>query len=189
MSRTLLISRLRKLEPCGVIERRDGEGGANGGRAYHLTPAGRALGPVVTQLGTWAQQWFRTKFDKHELDAGVLMWDIKCTLDPNAFSGTRIALQFVFSDAPPNARNWWLVHQDGELDLRPVNPGVEVGLVIRTTLAMLTRIWMGDVPLKAATREGRLKILGSSHLRSSFERCFCLSPYACVPDARENCVA
>src|SRR5215475_5369774 len=73
MSRTLLSSRLKKLENCGVIERRDGEEG----HEYHLTPSGRELGPVVTQLGTWAQRWFRTKFVEQELDAGVLMWDIR----------------------------------------------------------------------------------------------------------------
>jgi DNA-binding HxlR family transcriptional regulator len=47
MSRTLLSSRLRKLAACGVLERRLRRGGAH----YDLTPAGRELGPVVTQLG------------------------------------------------------------------------------------------------------------------------------------------
>src|SRR5580693_3842531 len=46
MSRTLLSSRLRKLAACGVLERRLRRGGAH----YDLTPAGRELGPVVTQL-------------------------------------------------------------------------------------------------------------------------------------------
>ncbi|HEV3137178.1 MAG TPA: winged helix-turn-helix transcriptional regulator, partial [Pirellulales bacterium] len=62
MSRTLLGGRLRKLEACGVLEPRDGKHG----HEYHLTSAGRELGPVVVQLGTWAQRWFRSKFVTNE---------------------------------------------------------------------------------------------------------------------------
>jgi hypothetical protein len=75
----------------------------------------------MTQLGTWAQRWFGTKFVEHELDAGVLMWDIRCTLDPNVLSDARTAVQFVFSDLSETSRNWWLVNQNGELDLCPVD--------------------------------------------------------------------
>jgi len=52
MSRSLLSSRLKKLEACGVLERRVRSTGTH----YELTPAGRELGSVVTQLGTWAQR-------------------------------------------------------------------------------------------------------------------------------------
>jgi len=182
MSRTLLSSRLRKLEICGVLDRRAGAGG----HEYHLTAAGRELGPVVTQLGTWAQRWSRTKFVEQELDAGVLMWDMRCTLDTSALTNPHTAVQFVFTDVPANSRNWWLVHDGGELDLCPVNPGLEVGIVVRTTLETLTRVWMGDVPLADATRGGQLKILGSPGLTRKFEKWLSLSPYACVPDARRE---
>jgi DNA-binding HxlR family transcriptional regulator len=179
MSRTLLSNRLRRLEACGVLEPRDGQHG----HEYHLTLAGRELGPVVTQLGTWAQRWFRSKFVEHELDAGVLMWDMRCTLDPKALPGTHTCVQFVFIDVPQSTRNWWLVNDGGELDLCPVDPGVEVGLVVQTTLDTMTRIWMGDAPLASAIRSGRLKVLGSPGLTRQFERWLCLSPYACVPEA------
>jgi DNA-binding HxlR family transcriptional regulator len=180
MSRTLLGGRLRKLEACGVLEPRDGKHG----HEYHLTSAGRELGPVVVQLGTWAQRWFRSKFVTNELDAGVLMWDMRCTLDPNGLPDTRTCAQFVFIDVPQSTRNWWLINDEGELDLCPVDPGVEVRLVVRTTLDAMTRVWMGDVPLSSAIQSGRLKILGPPKLRHQFERWLCLSPYACVPEAR-----
>jgi DNA-binding HxlR family transcriptional regulator len=185
MSRTLLSSRLKKLETCGVIERRDG----GEGHEYHLTPAGHELGPVVTQLGTWAQRWFRTKFVGLELDAGVLMWDIRCTLDPNVLSDTRTAVQFAFSDVPETSRNWWLINHNGELDLCPLDPGFEVGMIVRTTLDTMTRVWMGDVPLTVAIRTGRLELLGSPNLARRLQQYLCLSPYACVPDARKEITA
>jgi DNA-binding HxlR family transcriptional regulator len=54
----VLSSRLKKLEACGVLKRRPRDGGIQHG----LTRAGEELGPVVTQLGTWAQRWFRSTF-------------------------------------------------------------------------------------------------------------------------------
>ena len=50
MSQTLLSQRLKELERVGIVERR-----SNGGRAlgWHLTEAGKALGPVIHQLGEW----------------------------------------------------------------------------------------------------------------------------------------
>jgi len=51
MSRSLLSARFKKLELCGIVERRCGTTGVE----YRLTEAGAALGPVVTQLGQWGR--------------------------------------------------------------------------------------------------------------------------------------
>lgn len=49
-----LSNRLKKLEKSGVIERR--QYSANPPRsAYHLTEAGKALGPVMNALYDWGQ--------------------------------------------------------------------------------------------------------------------------------------
>jgi DNA-binding HxlR family transcriptional regulator len=119
MSRSLLSSRLKKLEACGVLVRRVRSTGTH----YELTPAGLELGSVVTQLGTWAQRWYRSTFTGAELDVGVLMWDIRCTVDAKALPPIRTVVQFIFSDLRVNSRAWWLVNEDGEVDLCPVDPG------------------------------------------------------------------
>jgi DNA-binding HxlR family transcriptional regulator len=180
MSRTLLSTRLAKLESCGVIERQ-----ATGrGHEYRLTEAGQELGPVVTQLGTWAQRWFRTKFVPRELDVGVLMWDMRCTIDARAFPEARVAVQFVFSDLSPKARNWWLVCEAGEVDLCPVDPGVDVQLLVLTTQRTMTRVWMGDLSLSSALRSDQIAITGASVLRRRFAQWLHLSPYASIASAR-----
>jgi DNA-binding HxlR family transcriptional regulator len=148
MSRSLLSSRLKKLETCGVLERRPNSTGTH----YELTPAGRELGSVVRQLGTWAQRWYRSTFSRTELDVGLLMWDIRCTVDANALPVVRTTVQFIFSDLPVNSRAWWLVNENGEIDLCPVDPGNEPELQIRTTLRTMTRVWMGDLAIGAAQR-------------------------------------
>jgi hypothetical protein len=151
---------------------------------YELTAAGREIGPIVTQLGTWAQRWYRSTFKGKELDPGVLMWDMRCTVDPKAMPATRIVVQFTFSDVPANSRTWWLVNQNGETDLCPVDPGEEPELHVQTTLRSMTRVWMGDLALVAAQQSGVLVILGPSRLRQQIASWLRLSPYSPITDAR-----
>jgi DNA-binding HxlR family transcriptional regulator len=53
--RDRLAARLRSLVEAGVLERRTEEGARFGG--YHLTAAGRELGPVIRALLTWGDRW------------------------------------------------------------------------------------------------------------------------------------
>src|SRR5205085_5397367 len=48
MSQTLLSTRLKELERVGIVERR---GNVERTREYHLTEAGRALAPLIHELG------------------------------------------------------------------------------------------------------------------------------------------
>ena len=180
MSRSLLSSRLKKLEACGVLKRRPRDNGIQ----YGLTRAGQEFGPVVTQLGTWAQRWFRSTFAAGELDVGVLMWDMRCTVDPKALPSIRTTVQFIFTDLPASSRSWWLVNEAGEVDLCPVDPGDEAALQIRTTLRAMTRVWMGDLSIGAAQRSGQLTVLGPRDLKRCLESWLGLSPYAPIADSR-----
>jgi DNA-binding HxlR family transcriptional regulator len=182
MSRSLLSSRLKKLEDCGVVERHL----KSAGTGYQLTPAGRELGPVVSQLGTWAQRWYRSTFRSAELDVGVLMWDIRCTVDAKALPANRTVVQFTFSDLRANSRAWWLVNEDGDVDLCPVDPGDEALLQICTTLRTMTRVWMGDLSIDAVLSSGALTILGPHALRRRLRAWLRLSPYAAVTEARRG---
>lgn len=180
MSRSLLSMRLKKLESCRVLERHVSSNGTH----YKLTAAGREIGPIVTQLGTWAQRWYRSSFSGGELDVGVLMWDIRCTVNAKALAATRTIVQFTFSDLPASSRTWWLVNEDGEADLCPVDPGDESELHVRTTLRTMTRVWMGDLAILAAQRSGAFAVLGPDALRQRLGSWLRLSPYAPVADAR-----
>src|SRR5213592_3612865 len=64
MSSSLLSKRLRQLEHAGIIERRE--------REYHLTAAGRELGPVVAQIGVWSERWLRRPIFEATPDTGLL---------------------------------------------------------------------------------------------------------------------
>jgi hypothetical protein len=114
------------------------------------------------------------------------MWDIRCTVNPKALPAARTIIQFIFSDLPARSRTWWLVNEDGEADLCPVDPGDEPELHVRTTLRTMTRVWMGDLAMVAAQRSGALTILGPHKLRQCLASWLQLSPYAPVADARRS---
>lgn len=174
MSRALLSSRLRKLEACGVVKRSVGAKRTE----YLLTPAGLELGGVVRQLGTWAQRWFRSTFRQGELDAGVLMWDMRCTVDPGALPNTRSIVKFTFSDQSRSSRCWWLVNEEGTVDLCPIDLGEVAALEVQTTLRVMTRLWMGDLAIDKALASGQFKVFGSNQLKRCLPNWLRLSPYA-----------
>ena len=125
-------------------------------------------------------------FEGEELDVGVLMWDIRCTVDARALPPVRNVVEFVFTDQPASCRCWWIVNEQGSVDLCKQDPGDPAAMEIQTTLRTLTRVWMGDLSLEAAQRSGRLRILGSNDIRRCLLRWLRLSPYAPVADARRT---
>lgn len=141
MSQTLLAKRLRKLEEVGVIERWRGADGWE----YLVTPAGEELRPIVVGMGHWGARWIGSRLKKSQLDAGFLMWDIRRFARLEEFpQGRRTVVQFHFRDARPRERAWWLVVENGEVDLCRDDPGYELDVVVDSTVRALTEIWTGD---------------------------------------------
>jgi DNA-binding HxlR family transcriptional regulator len=71
ISRAVLVTRLRELEDCGILERRSRGGGA--GHEYWLTPAGEDLRPVVYALGHWGLSHTRDLIERDDLDPTLLL--------------------------------------------------------------------------------------------------------------------
>jgi DNA-binding HxlR family transcriptional regulator len=55
--RDRLAARLKALVEAGVLERRPKQEGSQFGDGYHLTEAGRALGPTLRALREWGDTW------------------------------------------------------------------------------------------------------------------------------------
>ena len=128
ISPSLLSKRLDELCEAGVIRRVKRDKSAE----YELTAAGNELRPIVELMGVWGQKWARSSFGADELDVGLLMWDLRRTVDPEKFPPGRFVLQFVFSDGPPRKRSFWLINEAGNADLCLTDPGFDVDLEIRT---------------------------------------------------------
>jgi DNA-binding HxlR family transcriptional regulator len=175
MSQSLLAKRLRDLEAARLIERRVQP---NGGTEYHLTEAGLALKPLISQIGEWGKQWLRRTLTQDQLDAGVLMWDIRGCVDPRSLPPGRTVVQVEFTDLPEPKKYWWLVNENDEVDLCLKDPGFEVALYLVTDLRTLTEVWMGDVSLTRAMEEGTLEVYGRAEIRRCLRSWLQLSPFA-----------
>jgi DNA-binding HxlR family transcriptional regulator len=179
MSQTLLSQRLKELERVGIAERH-----GDGGRAHewHLTTAGKALGPVIQQLGEWGLRYAQDPLEEGDLDVTVLVWNIKRRVDPAVFPGRRTTIHFDFTDAPEAKRRWWLVNEQGGVDLCPFDPGFPVDLYVTTDIRTMINIWFGRLAWEAGVRSGKVEVIGPRPLRERLRSWFLLSPIT-VKDA------
>lgn len=157
ISTTLLAQRLRKLEEIGVIAR------AAGDAEYRLTAAGEELRPIVMALGHWGSRWIGSRLKRDQLDAGFLMWDVRRFARRELFPPERrVVVQFRFTDARQGERVWWLIVENGEVDLCRDDPGHEVTLIVESTVRALTEIWTGDLLPEQALKRGEVRVLGNA---------------------------
>lgn len=174
MSPTLLSTRLKQLLEAGVIERN----GSNGNFTYTLTQAGKELQPIVELMGAWGHRWARSNLNKNDLDAGLLMWDMRRSVNSLAFPKRKVVVQFEYPDAPRGAKNWWIISEAGETDLCLNDPGFDVDIVVQCSLRTMTEIWICERTFNEAVRAGDIKVLGDVKLKSKLQSWLCTSPLA-----------
>ena len=178
MSPALLSKRLKELEAAGLVTRSQVSGRADI-YDYALTAAGWDLKPIIEAMGAWGQRWVETKSSLKNLDANLLMWDIRRNIDPTPMPGHRSTIQVIFPELAETQRNWWLVVQPGAaVDLCSIDPGFDVELYLVTDLKTMTEIWMGYTTVARSKEAGTLVITGSRPLEESLQSWFRLSPFA-----------
>jgi len=180
MSPSLLSRRLKQLTEAGVVCPREE---TDGSHHYALTRAGRELQPLVERMAVWGHRWVGSQLEDEDLDVGLLMWDIRRGVDPTRFPEQRTVIQIRFDDAPEGYGDWWLVAEAGETDLCMEDPGHEVDLLIESSLAALTAVWLCRATLAGARRRGELRILGDTDLRRRLPEWLCGSPLARMGEA------
>ncbi len=160
MSPTLLSARLKQLVEAGVITRT----GSKNKAVYTLTKAGRELTPIVQLLGAWGHRWVPTSLVVEDLDASLLMWDMRRSINRDVFPEHRIVVQFEYPDASKGAQDWWLVSEHGEIELCLNDPGIEVDIVIKSALRTMTAVWTCKIEFDDAVRQGEIEVFGDSAL-------------------------
>jgi hypothetical protein len=112
------------------------------------------------------------------------MWDVRLGIVPSRFPPGRTVVQFLYPELEPSRRSYWLVVEDGDVDLCFIDPGHEVDLLVRCPLRVMTAIWMGYSSLRAEMASGVLEVDGSPALRRAMPEWLGLSPFA--PMARAS---
>jgi DNA-binding HxlR family transcriptional regulator len=180
MSPALLSKRLKDLEAAGILARKAVPGEPDVFE-YRLTKAGRDLQPVVEAVGAWGQRWIETEATLANLDANLLMWDMRRNIDPAPMPNRRSTIEVIFADQPTARRKWWLIVEPGkEVDLCSVDPGFDVDLYLSTDLRTMTEIWMGYTAIASAKEQGRLTVTGNRQLEAKLKSWLSLSRFAKV---------
>ncbi|NNE22107.1 MAG: helix-turn-helix transcriptional regulator [Rhizobiales bacterium] len=184
MSPTLLSQRLKGLEAFGLITRQAVP--STGVIEYAPTQAGLEARPIIELFGVWGQRWVRNRLGDDELDVSLLMWYLQCGVDPRHFDTERRVVCFEFTDRPRLrkgnwwADKWWLIVVGDEVDLCARDPGHDVDLFVTSDLKTMTRLSLGDMPVREAVQIGAIELHGLRTLSTSFDRWFPRSGFAQV---------
>ena len=73
-----------------------------------------------------------------------------------------MVLHFLFPDARPRERHWWLVVEEGSADLCRDDPGHDLTLEIESSVRALTEVWTGDSTYEEALRSKEIRVVGAS---------------------------
>ena len=180
MSPSLLSARLKSLEKSGIVHRTT----ENTSVRYKLTEAGEELMPIIWQLGTWGHRWVRSDLSQQDLDPSLLVWDIHRNLNTQFFKAKRSVIRFEFTDYLSKMRFWWLVINNGDVDVCMKDPGYDLDLTVSAELKTLTAVWMGDTSIMKAIREKSVILTGSGHLKNNIAVWLGTNYYADVKPAR-----
>src|SRR5437773_26531 len=178
MSRALLARRLRQLEETGVIAKVQTTG--ERGHHYTLTPAGQEFRPVLEALGRWGQRW-TVRVQRHNLDAGFLMWNVRRRIDRARLPDHRVVVCFRFSGIPRTYRGpqvFWLMLEKTAVEICVEDPGVEIDLVVDADLAVMMCVWLDDMLFEEALRSRAVRLMGPRRLSGAFPTWLMLSHFA-----------
>jgi len=175
MSPTLLSKRLKTLERVGIVERVDTD--ASRAVEYHLTPAGHALRPIVDALATWGLAWRSDGLlEPANLDAALLMWDIRRSVVTDSVPDRRVVAHFHLTGSTSKKDRFWLVIDDGDVDLCLTDPGFDVDLYVDCHVRVMVSYWLGRTEVTEAVRAGELRLTGDRALVRDFPTWFRRSP-------------
>lgn len=154
LSRGLLSRRLRELEQAGILTCPSKQAGRR--REYHLTPAGRALTPVIDALLEWGNAWAFGEPRDHELDPVVLMWWMHRRVCHERLPQRRVVVEFTFDESPE--RGYWLMLAPRDVSVCFTPPDVATDIWVATSLRTMYQVWLGRLSYEQAVNAGRLQV-------------------------------
>lgn len=186
ISPSLLSTRLSELEHAGLLRRVR----IDGDKRYRYLPtdACNELTDVIDKLAIWGQHWSRD-MDMDDLDPAFLAWSMSLRMNADAMPAGRTVIEFVFSGTPTEFRQFWLMNDNGKIDMCLKNPGYETDLLVRSDLRRFVEAWRGFRDLRREIGAGRIRLTGRRELTTSFAdwlQLSALAPYRRRAAGRES---
>lgn len=155
ISPSLLRDRLRSLEEHGLIVRKCTERANR--YEYFLMPSGKALAPVLTEIGKWGMRYAREGMTDKMNTASGLVRDFAGRLDVDELPSGNTSIQFSLTDVD-DAPTRYIHVREGGVQVCDTDPGFETDVHITSTLDLMTRVWYGEVDMASAVKSGRMKV-------------------------------
>ena len=155
ISPSLLRTRLRFLEDQGLVLRKRS---ASGNRyEYHLTPSGKALAPVLTEMGRWGMRWASDCMTEKQNTASGLVRDFAGAINVDELPSCDTVICFQLTDIEDSLTRYIHV-RDGTIQFCDTDLGFEVDVYIASTVKVMTRIWYGELDMHAAIDDGQMTV-------------------------------
>ncbi len=154
ISPSLLRDRLRFLEDQGLVMRKRAERANR--YEYFLTPSGKALAPVLAEMGKWGMRHANEGMTDKVNTASGLVRDFAGRLDVDELPSGNTSIQFNFSDVTESPTRYIHVRDD-EVQVCDADLGFETTVYITSTLDLMTRIWYGEIDMGNTMKNGRMK--------------------------------
>ena len=158
LSPTLLNSRLKSLEAQGVIIRKKVP--EKRGYEYQLTPAGRALKSVVSEMGIWGLRWAFANMNPEQLNMSTIMRDFASALNTGELPGGQSTIQMTVSSST-ETKKYFILVRENVAQLCDENIGYDVDVFLSASLETFGKIWFGEISLDYARRKDLLKVAGT----------------------------
>jgi DNA-binding HxlR family transcriptional regulator len=121
VSRSVLSTKLRKLEELGLVAR---DSPASRQAPYRLAPAGEQLVPTLKSLWQWAERWIPEDPSLARTDPTVLAFWLSRRVVPSAVPSRQTVIEITVRGAQ-DTRTWLLLDADREPELCAEDPGLD----------------------------------------------------------------
>jgi DNA-binding HxlR family transcriptional regulator len=176
LPRSVLSTRLRRLERAGVVLRTMRDGAP----CYRLTECGAELTQVCLALGAWGARWREVR--PEHLDPYLALWTLSTLVGADALPRPRVVVRFdVHPHQPPN--RYWLVASPSEREVCVHDPGFGDDAVVCTDPATLVGWVTGRQSIGHAQRAGSMTVTGPPWTVRMLDGWGRLSPFAAVSAA------
>lgn len=175
ISATLLSRRLQSLERAGLIEIEASKNGR--GKEYRPLPACDELEAITNSIAVWGQRWARD-MSRDDLDPEFLLYSLHRRLDTQRMPAGRTVIEFVFTGAPRHCSRFWLINDDGVIEMCLKDPGYDQDLRITSNLKRFIEAWRGIRDLKQEIESGAIRVAGAPRLVKALPRWLLGSAYA-----------
>jgi len=155
ISPSLLRTRLRFLEQQGLIIRKRGDKANR--YEYFLTPSGKALAPVLTEMGRWGMCHANDGMTDKQNTAWGLVRDFSGRIDTEQLPSGTTSIRIELADVGHEPVHYIHV-RDGKIEVCETDLGLDTDIYISSTLDVMTRVWYGEIDMNAAIDSGRMQV-------------------------------